>query len=763
MDWFHFSILTWTIISVLFLITCIYFDKLTKEKVIGKTIKPMIVSIILIVFVVGIRFITKQPTIDPGSVAWYNDTNQRVTLTGTVESLPDERDNYTNLRVNITIISTGETEKQVDGIALVKVPPNVTYLAGDRLRFQGYLRTPPTDIGFDYKEYLARQGILSQVTAIDIQHLPYQNSSPFTRVTSLLRVTLLNKIKVIFPEPEGSLLAGILLGADKGITKSLQDAFRNTGTSHIIAISGFNITILAALFITIFKRVLGRWKGAATSILAIIFYTLLVGADAAVVRAAVMGCTAIVASQLGRKQNGLNILGFAVFVMCVIDPSIPWDVGFQLSFAATLGLILYAQPMQERMIKWLSKKLPEEKAQKWSEPIAEYILFTFAAQLTTLPVIAYHFGQISIISFLVNPLILPAQPPVMVASGLAVLAGTVYLPLGKILAWLAWPFSMYTIRIVELFNKIPKGTIYLGEFSFLFVLIFYLVLFGITFIPKSLKETIRSQIKPSILIGVLVLSTILVWKAVITLPDGKLHVNFFNVENGNAILIQTASGKNLLINGGSSRSELSDALGRRLSPFDRHLDALIIASTLDKQLTALPGIIQQYPPDLVLWSGLTALSDSATQLRRDLETSGIPIIQSDTGMVMDLGDGAFLDILTVNSHGMVLMLKWNEFTALLPIEMDFDNLSNLVKDPELDNVSLYLVSSSGYSPLNPIEWIEKLNTNLGILTVSSSDSLLLPDQETMVALEPYPILRTDYNGWIKVSTDGNQIWVESER
>ncbi|MFN2215560.1 MAG: ComEC/Rec2 family competence protein, partial [Anaerolineales bacterium] len=366
-------------------------------------------------------------------------------------------------------------------------------------------------------------------------------------------------------------------------------------------------------------------------------------------------------------------------------------------------------------------------------------------------------------SFLVNPLILPAQPPVMVASGLAVLAGIIYLPLGKILAWLAWPFSMYTIRIVELFNKIPKGTIYLGEFSFLFVVIFYLVLFGITFIPKSLKKTIRSQIKPSILIGVLVLSTILVWKAVITLPDGKLHVNFFNVENGNAILIQTASGKNLLINGGSSRSELSDALGRRLSPFDRHLDALIIASTLENQLTALPGTIQQYPPDLVLWSGLTALSDSATQLRRDLETSGIPIIQSDTGMVMDLGDGAFLDILTVNSHGMVLMLKWNEFTALLPIEMDFDNLSNLLKDPELDNVSLYLVSSSGYLPLNPIEWIDKLNPNLGILTVSSSDTLLLPDQETMIALEPYPILRTDYNGWIKVSTDGNQIWVESER
>ena len=148
-------------------------------------------------------------------------------------------------------------------------------------------------------------------------------------------------------------------------------------------------------------------------------YTVLVGADAAVVRAALMGGLSLYARQLGSRQDGLNSLGFVAAVMALFNPSVLWDVGFQLSFMATLGLVLYAEPFSQAFIRAASRKLTEETAQRMAGPVGEYVLFTLAAQLTTLPVMVYTFRRLSISALRVNPLILPAQPAVMILGGLA--------------------------------------------------------------------------------------------------------------------------------------------------------------------------------------------------------------------------------------------------------------------------------------------------------------------------------------------------------
>ncbi|MFC2064636.1 ComEC/Rec2 family competence protein [Chloroflexota bacterium] len=761
-DRFQISLYPWLILNAILLLFGIQFFKYIQKNGDDYSSRPLFILVIIIIFLVGVRYISVQPVIDQGNIAWYNDTDGRVTLTGWVQSSPDERDGFSNLRVNITNISFIELDSEVDGLILVRVPPNNKYHVGDVIRFEGYLKTPPEDEGFSYKDYLVRQGILSMVSTTDVEFISNQGGNAFVRTTFRIKETLLSTLRVLFPEPENSLLAGILLGEDKGMTADLQDAFRNTGTTHIIAISGFNITILVALFITIFNRLLGRWWGAFASIISIIIYTILVGADASVIRAAIMGGTAIIAAQLGRSQDGLNTLGFAVAVMCLLDPYLPWDVGFQLSFAATLGLILYAKPLQDLAIRWLSRMLPKNKAKKWASPLAEYLLYTLAAQVTTLPLIAWHFGQISLTSFLVNPLILPAQPPVMIASGIAVLLGAIYIPLGKLLAWLAWPFSMYTIRMVELFDKIPHGIIHLGEFSFLFVALFYLLLFGITFAPAILRDKIRSQLKPAAAFTILGLVVILVWKTTLALPDGNLNITFLNVSGGNAILIQTTTGKNILINGGSSRSELANALGRRFSPFGRYLDALIVASTKENQTTSLPAIVEQFPPELVLWSGLASLSDSAYQLNNRLISSGTKITQAESGLTMDLGDEALLKVMSVNDNGMVLLVSWNDFIALLPIEMSFEDLSILSQDPNLTEISVFLIPAAGYLPLNPPEWINRLAPNLAILAGTETDLNRTLEKEILTTFKPYTLLSTDQTGWIKISTDGVQLWVETE-
>ena len=132
-------------------------------------------------------------------------------------------------------------------------------------------------------------------------------------------------------------------------------------------------------------------------------------------------------------------------------------------------------------------------AQKLARPVSEYILFTLAAQLTTLPIMAYHFRQISMVSLIANPFLLPVQPAVMILGGLALLFSLVSIPLGALTALVAWPFAAYTIRVVELFGRVPNGVISMGDFSLAFVIIFYLGLLTWTLAHQQIKDYFKTR------------------------------------------------------------------------------------------------------------------------------------------------------------------------------------------------------------------------------------------------------------------------------
>jgi competence protein ComEC len=154
---------------------------------------------------------------------------------------------------------------------------------------------------------------------------------------------------------------------------------------------------------------------------------------------------------------GLNSLAFIAAVMAVITPSVLWDVSFQLSFAATLGIMLYAG-MFTRWFTHLAERYSSvTTANRLAGLVGAYFLLTLAAQLTTLPLMIYYFKRLSLTALIANPLILPAQPPLMVLGGLSVLIGMLLKPIGQLLAWAAWPFTAYTIRMVEWFSTVPHA------------------------------------------------------------------------------------------------------------------------------------------------------------------------------------------------------------------------------------------------------------------------------------------------------------------
>ncbi|MCA9974705.1 MAG: ComEC/Rec2 family competence protein, partial [Anaerolineales bacterium] len=364
-------------------------------------------------------------------------------------------------------------------------------------------------------------------------------------------------INRLIPEPQAALLSGILLGNDNGLATVLNDAFRNTGMTHIIAISGFNIAILIGIFIGLAEPALGKRGGVVAAIVGVTLYTILVGASASVVRAALMGSLYLIGSRwFGRPNFAYAALFLASLIMTLLNPHTLWDVGFQLSFSATLGLILYADPLTRHSRRWLGARLGQRSANWLIGLLGEAVIVTIAAQILTQPLIVAYFGQLSLISLPANIVILPAQPGVMIWGGLATLTGMAIPAIGQLFAWVAWLFLWYTTTLVRFFADIPGSAVSL-QLNTAGIIAIYALIFAITWLAKQEPEQrarlwskLRQNQGRRIAYGGSALAAVLTLGWGMTQPDGQLHVTFFDVGQGDAIFIQTPSGHQILVDGG---------------------------------------------------------------------------------------------------------------------------------------------------------------------------------------------------------------------
>jgi beta-lactamase superfamily II metal-dependent hydrolase len=217
------------------------------------------------------------------------------------------------------------------------------------------------------------------------------------------------------------------------------------------------------------------------------------------------------------------------------------------------------------------------------------------------------------------------------------------------------------------------------------------------------------------------------------------------------------------VDGGPSPSMLAGSLGQRLSPFERNIDWLVVASTQQQQLAALPRVLDRFQVGNVLWAGNLDASYSSEALDRWLTTHGTPVTPAYPGAALDLGDGARLTVTSVSPRGAVLLVEWQGFRALLPVGISFDTLTGQESGKAIGPVTALLLADSGYAPSNPPEWISTLHPQVAILSVAAGDPDGLPDQAVLDSLSGITLLRTDRNGWIDMATDGVGLWVDVEK
>lgn len=700
-------------------------------------------------FLGAARMASSGPDLARGHVAAVNGQGE-FQIQAVVVSPPDRRDASTLLRLKVETIAPLDENgragpaQTAHGLILAYLPGQPGWQYGDRLLVTGRPITPPENEEFSYRDYLARQDVYTYLTYPRVQLVGRGAASPILAAIYRLRDWAYAEIYHLFPAPEAPLLAGILLGLDHDLPPALADAFRDTGTAHIIAISGFNFAVLAGLFASLFGRIFSRWAATGAAIFTTAVYALLVGASPAVVRAAIMSSMALIAHQIGRRSAGFNTLAVTAGAMCLASPNMPWDPSFQLSFFATLGLMLYGERLQGGFTRLLEKRLPAQAARQIAGPAGEYFLLTLAAQVMTLPVILYHFRRLSISALAANPLILPPQPLVMVLGGLAVLAGLVSDPLAHAIAALAWPLTAYTIRAVELLAAIPGGSAALGDFNFTTLLLAY----GLVLTPLAglrWPNLFKNALKPGLLLAGAGLLAALLWRVVLSAPDGQLHLVIFDIKNSQTILVLGPGGETLLVNGGPSQIQLGDLLGRWLPPFARRIDALLVNSPKADDYSSLTSVLERYPPGLALWGCLPPDNRTAGRLADFIRDENIPAHLLQPGQALAFGREARVEVLAAADEGSALMLRWQNFRALLPGGIPPGRLSA----QDLANLSLIVLEARDLEKTTPQQWL-----------AYAPQAVIYTPQEGTLEPSGYNWLNTRPGGWIAVTTDGKRMWVE---
>ena len=536
-------------------------------------------------------YTVRSPAPTPDAVAAYN--GHAVVLEGVVIEEPDARVEYVYLRVQTRRLVVDESIVPASGLVLVRTGRDMPWRYGDVVRAFGVLDAPPVLSEFDYRDYLARKGVLSLMYPQRMQRIGQDQGSPIHAALLDLRAALRLSSQQVMPSPESALLNGILIGDDNEIPLWIQAAFRRTGTSHIVAISGFNVTIVIALVVPVLSRLLNKRRAALVAIPAILVYTVLVGASAPVQRAALMAIIGLFGQLVWRRGFTLNTLCATAFLMLAYEPDTLFDGGFQLSLCATLGLVLYAGRLTGVVQAWLERRFARERAQRWAGVLADVTLTTLAAQLTTLPLLLSNFKQLSLVSPLANALVLPLQPGAMILGMCASVAGLLSVPLGAIVAVPAYALLTATLRVVEWAGALSWATVPVYDFGAPVVIAYYLGLFALSALlsqPASTRHIIAGMVKRNLRAGgaaaavvALVIGAVYVYQR----PDGKLHVTF----SGAGAFIQTPAGKQVVFAAGGG---VLPVMGRAMPVWERGIELVVLPRHDDIARADTLPLLQRY-------------------------------------------------------------------------------------------------------------------------------------------------------------------------
>ena len=662
---------------------------------------------------------------------------------------------------------------------------------GDVLRLEGRLETPPRFARFDYREYLARQGIAAvmpfpRAALVDEE----QGSWALGRVYAL-RHRLADSLQRSLPQPHAALAQAVLLGLRGNLPDDVREDFLETGTGHLLAISGLHVGVLLGLTLAASRAVLGggRWH-LLVPLVALWLYALLSGMAPPVVRASIMGTMFLAARFSGRPGAGMPALSVAAGVMAGLDPALLRDVSFHLSFTAIVGLLLFAPPIEAYLNSLLESRLSERgPVLRWSKGLAAALAVGWAVTLATLPLLAFTFHRVSLLGIPTTLLALPSLPPLLLGSGVTGALGLVWGPLGTVAGIVTWVPLSYLLGLVSALDALPGETLDAEPFAPWLLAAYYgwfLMLAARRPIARLIRLAARGDVwrlrgfrLPFRLAApVLAVAAALLWAGALSAPDGKLHVTFLDVGQGDATLIVTPSGRQVLVDGGPDPRLVTRGLGARLPFYDRSLDVVALTHPHGDHLNGLLEVLDRYDVDLFLHRSAdypTAEYARWEQALADRDGRS-RVLEAHRGYRIDLGDGVVLDVLhpgpvtldgETNNNSLVLRLSYGEVVFLLTGDVETPVESALLARGAPLDATVLKVGHHGSDSSTSAAFLEAVSPSLAVISVGEDNRFGHPDAAVLARLRAVlpddRVLLTAQHGDVEVTTDGRRLWLQTAR
>ncbi|MFA5651931.1 MAG: ComEC/Rec2 family competence protein [Candidatus Paceibacterota bacterium] len=400
-----------------------------------------------------------------------NNIGNKIIIEGVISDEPTRKDKQAVLVVDFKniIVSSSNVLILGKGIVSTDLYPELKY--GDLIKITGKLEKPEnfppsngsTTSEFDYVSYLSKDDIYYQIDFAKTEFISGSHGNIIKSILFKIKNAFLNNINKTISSPESSLLSGILLGTKSSMDENTTEIFRKAGLSHIVALSGYNITVVADAIMKVFSF-LPKNFGFIGGIIGIILFIIMSGASSTAVRAGVMALIVILAQITRRNYQAGRALVFAGFLMILINPKIlVFDISFELSFLATIAII-YVSPVLKEKFSFITDKFG----------LRDIISSTISAQILVLPLILYKMGLLSLVALPANILVLAFIPASMLFGFITGMFGFIWIPLSLPFAWISWLLLAYIISIAKIFANLPFSSVNISWFSFGIMIISYI-------------------------------------------------------------------------------------------------------------------------------------------------------------------------------------------------------------------------------------------------------------------------------------------------
>ncbi len=698
-----------------------------------------------------------------------------------------------------------------------QLPRYPTVVPGDRFAFRGRLEPAPNDGGFG--EYLARSGITA-TTRISVLELVIEGDvSPVER----LRRDAGEVLGRTLPAPQAGLAAGIVIGLRDLVDRDVAADFTTSGLSHVVAISGWNIAIVGAVVASLTRSVPRRRRSVAI-LITVVAYTLLAGASASVVRAALMASVVLIARESGRRGGASAALGLATVAMLLIEPGTVLDAGFQLSVVATAGLLAWSAGLTARLRRISGDRLPA-----W---LIESLGVSLAAQAATLPIVLLNFGRLSLVAPLANLVAAPLVIPVMFVSVVALAAGAAVAMGAPFLVAVApatagWAILGALIGIARLGAALPFASVELVEPWNVVAAVASggAILMVTTPRTRRLLARLIQRVQvgrragrrsapgaasagaghPAVaaaqlprgavrvratagssrvmLAGLAGLGAIAVTVLVvlITRPDGRMRMTVLDVGQGDAILLEGPRGGRLLVDGGPDPDRLLMVLDARLPPWDRRVDLVVLTHPHEDHVAGLPVLLSRYNVGAIAEPGMRGPGPGYEAFDEALRHRGQRPRLLAAGDRLEL-DGASIDVrwplpdtvpvlpqddgTGINNVSIVLDICYGERRFLLAGDAEEEVDPALLAarlNPDGRRLDVLKVAHHGSATATTDPFLTALEPRVAVISAGVENRYGHPAPATLARLQQYgaDTYRTDLHGSVTIATDGHDLQVSA--